>query len=131
MKYFTLILFTFIFKSQVYSQNKDSITTSINQYLVSIDSNKTLAEKISEGQITYKDSLVGGFEIYKLYSSDSKTLFRIQENTSTDTLVKKTIYFKDNKPVYAKIEHSIWKFEKPNIILSQKLYFSNGITSEW
>lgn len=127
-KILTFIILTLGMNSFGFTQNNDSTIIVIDNYVTAIDSNKNLAEGISEGEIEDNGEIIGGAETYDLYDRETKELFRIQDNIATDTIIGKTFYYKDKELVYAYIEFGVWKNNKYEHQFDQRIYYSNNQT---
>lgn len=125
IKILTFIIATFGISVFGFSQVNDSTLRAIDNYVAQIDSNENLVEGISEGEIVDNGKVIGGIETYNLYDNETKELFRIQDNISSDTIIEKTFYYKNGDLVYAHIELGVRKNNKYKPLFNQKLYFSS------
>lgn len=103
---------------------ENSNLSEIRAYVSKIDSDKTLAERVTEGIIEY-DGKLGGFSIYYLFDKESKELFQVTENKATDTITNISFYYKNNKVVYVNAEKRLWKNDEYNELVEQEVYFLN------
>lgn len=90
-----------------------------DNYMMKIDSDTDLIERISEGTIEWEGK-IGGFEVYDLLHPETYELYRIIENTSLDVYTTETYYYQNNELIYVKTESS-------DLNLLQEVYFYKGI----
>lgn len=126
----------------LFSQQKDSLLLNhyrpfqIDSICNSIDSNKELIERRSEGSIIKNKKTIGGFSKYELEDKMSGgTLLRVKYHYSTDLYYKYTFYYSNNSE--SSIEDTLlikailviedWNSGRPmKQICSTEYYFENN-----